>query len=358
MVEISGKEPGFSWRYYENWYIDLDRDDYTGDDTHQYLEKQPEIEVTPNPLDLKLFNLRPKFGYGHYREVRYVTQLGGNRDFASERYQATLNADKRIPLGLGTLAILGAGVDQFLYTPGDQLYAYRESLGLQTNLFGFFRNNVDYRRSTTDGNTPFLFDQLGTHYHDIREKMTFYYQNKASWTISGGRNWQTHKWFDVDTNLMLKPDERVHWGARTGWDVENKRYKDLVNNLTFVPYGFLSVKFSTVSDMNVGELRSGSVLYDLFLLQGESNQWHVKLSQIYEPATQQFKVRDIMVVKDLHCWELKYTYSDYRKEFSFTFGLKALPDEPVGISTGRGFYMEGFEKELKELKQEGAIKRY
>ena len=74
--------------------------------------------------------------------------------------------------------------------------------------------------------------------------------------------------------------------------------------------------------------------------------------------SKQFKVRDIMLLKDLHCWELKYTYSDYRKEFSLTFSLKALPDEPVGISTGRGFYYEGFEREMREFKQEGEVKRY
>jgi hypothetical protein len=95
----------------------------------------------------------------------------------------------------------------------------------------------------------------------------------------------------------------------------------------------------------------------MLFLEGEPNQWHVKVGQIFEPATRQFKVRDIMVVKDLHCWELRYTYSDYRKEFSLSFSLKALPDEPVGISSGRGFYIESFEKELKGIRSEGEVRR-
>jgi hypothetical protein len=116
--------------------------------------------------------------------------------------------------------------------------------------------------------------------------------------------------------------------------------------------------FSAVSDLNAGKLKSGSAVYDIYFLEDEPNQLRVKLSQVYDPVTEEFKVRDIMVIKDLHCWELKYTYSDYRKEFSFTLSLKALPDEPVGISTGRGFYMESFEQEMKGLKKEGAIRRY
>jgi hypothetical protein len=358
MLEIHGQESAYSWAYRSNWYIDLDRDLYTGDESHQYLEKKPEIEVSINPIDLGAFTLRPKFGYGSYHEVRYVSQLGGNRDFSTQRYQASLDASRQIPLALGTLAIVGAGLDQYLYGPGDQLYAYRESLSLQTNLFGFFRNDIDYKKGLTDGNSPFLFDKLGTNYHNVRERISLHHLDKFNWTAEGGHNWQTGKWFDVLTRLSIRPDKRIYWNLRTGWDIENRQYKDLVNNLTFAPYSFLSLNFSTVSNMNTGGLNSGSVVYDMRFLEGEPNQWRLKLSQIYEPASKEFKLRDIILIKDLHCWELKYTYSDYRKEFSLTFSLKALPDEPVGISTGRGFYYEGFEREMREFKQEGEVRRY
>jgi hypothetical protein len=357
-VDITGRETGYSWRYSSNWYMDLDGDDYRGDDNYQYLEKLPEIEVIPDPINLDLFTLRPKFGYGHYHEVRYVSQLGRNRDFSSERYSVTLNANKNVTLGLGTVAYLGMGLNQHFYTPGDQLYAYSESLTLRTNLGGFFRNDIDYRKGSTDGNSPFLFDRLGTHYHDFRERMTFYYQSKFQWATSSGFNWQTGKWFDIDSSLQVRPDERLSWNLRSGWDIENRRYKDMINQLNLHPYSFLFMNFAAVSDLNTGRFKSASAVYDVYFLEDEPNQLRIKLSQVYDPATEEFKVRDIMVVKDLHCWELKYTYSDYRKEFSFTLSLKALPDEPVGISTGRGFYMEGFEKEIKGLKKEGAIRRY
>jgi len=358
MIEIRGREPNYSWRYTQNWYVDLDQDRYTADDSYQYLEKHPEIEISPKALDLKLFTLRSSFGLGKYHEVRYVPALGGNRDYTTERYKASLNASKKIPLALSTVVVLGAGLDQFLYTPGDQLYAYRESMSVNTKLFDFFRNDINYRKGSTDGNTPFLFDRLGTNYHNVSEKMTFYYKTKFIWTINGGHNWQTHKWFNVNTNLLLRPNEKVYWNLRTGWDIENTRYLDLVNTLKLKPYTFFSMSLSTVSDLNDGELKSGSAVYEVLLLAGQPNQWKIKLGQVFERATKQSKIRDIMVVKDLHCWELKYTYSDYRKEFSFTFTLKALPDEPLGMSSGRGFYMEGFEKGLKEINPEGAVKRY
>ena len=358
VMDITGREKGYSWRVSSNWYIDPDGDNYTDDESYQYLEKQPEIEIIPDPIKTDLFMLRPRFGYGHYREVRYVPQLGRNRDYSSERYQATLDADKSIPLGLGTTAILGVGLDQFFYAPGDELYAYREKLSLRTGLGGFFRNDINYQKGYTDGNTPFMFDKLGTLYHNVRETMTFYYRNNFKWVTTSGHNWQTGKWFDIDTNLLVRPDKYLSWNLRTGWDIENTRYKDMLNKLTLTPYTFLSTDFSAVSDLNTGKLKSGSAVYEIYFLQGEPNQWRVKFSQVYDPSTEEFKVRDIMVVKDLHCWVLTYTYSDYRKEFSLTFSLKALPDEPVGISTGRGFYVESFEKELEGFKKEGAVQRY
>jgi hypothetical protein len=357
-ITITGREDDFSWRYSENWYIDLDKDLITADNTYQYLEKQPEISVSPNPIDLNLFTLKPTFGYGHYREVRYVSQLGGNRDFATERYQTSVDASRSIPLNFGTTANLGAGVDQYIYTTNDQLYAYRESLGLKTDLNGFFRNDINYKKGMSDGNSPFFFDRLGTDYHNITEQLSLYHLSKVNWTTSGGYNWQTEKWFEVMTSLSLKPTDKLSWNLRTGWDIENQQYKDLVNSLRLYPKSYLSLEFSTTSDINLGSLKSGSVLYELILLEEQANQLKLKVGQVYEVATQQFKVRDIMVTKDLHCWQMIFTYSDYRKEMSFAFSLKAMPDEPFGFSSGRGFYMDAFQKEFNEIQGGGDVRRY
>ncbi|MBU1026576.1 MAG: hypothetical protein KKA31_02480, partial [Candidatus Margulisbacteria bacterium] len=179
-----------------------------------------------------------------------------------------------------------------------------------------------------------------------------------TWTIDGGHNWQTHKWMDVNTNLLLKPDNTFYWNLRTGWDIEETRYKDLISSLTYAPYNYYNTKFSVVTDMNEGRVKSGSILHDLYLLEGQPNQWHIKLNQVFDSATDEFKLRDIMIVKDIHCWELKYSYSDFRKEFSLTFGLKAMPDDPFGLSSGKGFYYEGLEREMKDLKKEGSLQRY
>jgi hypothetical protein len=188
--------------------------------------------------------------------------------------------------------------------------------------------------------------------------MTFYYLSKFRWTVDGGHNWQTHKYYDVMTHLEVAPDQRLRWTVDTGWDIENTKYKDLVTGLRWAPASAFAASLSLTKDMNLGELRSASALYDIYFLEGMPNQLFLRFSQVYDPVAKDFKVRDIMAVKDLHCWEIRYTYSDYRKEFSLTFSLKALPGEPVGFASGRGFYYDGFEKQMKELRPEGEVKRY
>ena len=357
-LELRGQEKNFSWRYTQNWYFDPDGNAYTADSNRQYLLKQPEIEISPKSQYLYGFRLNSTLGYGQYREVRYVSQLGGIRDYTAQRVKLGLNTSRNYRLGWGTTMNVGAGLDQHVYSPGDQMFAYRENLGFNTSLFGFFKNNINYKRGMSDGNTPFLFDKLGTRYNNINEKMTLYYLSKVVFDVTGGYNNITSKWFNAMGNLRIRPNNQIYWNLRSGWDLENKRYKDFVNTLTYKPVSFFNTSLSSVSDLNNGDLKSASALYDLYLLHKQPNQWHWRFSQVLDRSSGQFRVRDIMLVKDLHCWELKYTYSDYRKEFSLVFSLKAMPDEPVGMSTGRGFYIESFEKRLKEITPKDTIRRY
>ncbi|HVN67928.1 MAG TPA: hypothetical protein VMT55_06110, partial [Candidatus Sulfotelmatobacter sp.] len=117
------------------------------------------------------------------------------------------------------------------------------------------------------------------------------------------------------------------------------------------PASYFSTDLNFDQDMNVGQLRSASVLYNIYFLEKQPNQLFLRFSQVYDPASNGFQVRDIMVVKDLHCWEMKATYSDYRKELAVVFSLKAVPTEPFGFDPGRGFYFEGFDQLQRQIVQ-------
>ena len=359
-IELAGNEPNYSWHYTENWFIDLRQSNYPDAASYESLQKQPEFEISPRTLDLRLFDLSSTFGYGYYHEIKSVPQLGGDgfRDFSSQRGRVTVNASKSLPVGGGTTLQLGSGLDQFAYGPGDELFALRENAGLQTDYNSFFRNSLNLRQAYTEGNTPFFFDRLNTVYHDVTEQLTFYQRDQFNWNVSGGYNWQTDKYYDVMTGLTLAPGPRWRLNLTTGWDIENRLYKNLVAGLHVSPSEVYGLDVNFTQDMNGAGLQYASALHDLYILKGADNETHLRCSQVFDAASKGFRIGDIMVVKQLHCWEMSFAYSDYRKDYSFVFSLKALPGEPAGFSSGRGFYFQGLDQGLQQLSSPGSTGQY
>lgn len=359
-VEILHSEANYRIKFYENWRLDLDRDLYRGDESEQYMEAQPEIGLDFNPLDLKIFNLSSSFGYGWYHEIKYAPSINKNRDYATGRYKATLNASKSIPLALGTTLGFGFGLDQFLYDPGDAMNAFREDLGLYSQGYNFFRNDLKYTRGISDGNSPFFFDKFSTRYNNLRDTLTFYHQDKFNWVNTGGYNYDTNKYFNYETGLTLRPVKPVDLNFRSGFDIENQKYLDLSSAVRVRPWEKLSVDLNLVNDMNLGGLKQGNCLLDLETADEKDwgNHWHFKYGYVYDTASQNFLLKDIMIKKDLHCWDVTYTYSDYRKEFTLVFTLKAFPGDPIGYGQGRGFYFDSFEKALKSETNAPSPARY
>ncbi len=341
MLELTGSEPNFNWRLTRNWVVDLRQDLYPGQTRYDFLEKQPEGELAVNPIDLNIIILQPTIGFGSYRESRFIPGINSFRDFSAQRYRGGCDLFRTFNLGLGTDVLLGLGLDQYLYSSRDKLYAYREAATVQSDLGLFFRNTVSYRKGYTRGNSPFFFDRLGTDFHDIYDRMVFYHLDQFAWAFEGGRNWQTGKWFDLVTRLSVSPNQKLSYGLNAGWDVENRRYKDLSSSLTLFPVSYFSAEAMVLEDPNTGAFKSASTSYRLTIWQGEPNQLFAEVNSGYEPTTNEMRVRDIMLVKDLHCWQMKYTYSDYLKQFSITFTLKAMPGEPLGFDNSRGFYNKG-----------------
>ena len=77
---------------------------------------------------------------------------------------------------------------------------------------------------------------------------------------------------------------------------------------------------------------------------------YFRIGHVFDPQTREFKMRDFSIVKDLHCWELRYTYSDFKKESNYLLVLKAFPTQPIGVSGEKGLYFEGVEKAIEQQK--------
>lgn len=346
-IDITYKGAFYSMKLTQNWYVDLDEKRYRGDDNYEYLERLPELTVNFNPMNLGFFNLDLNVGAARYHEAKYISSLARMRHMTLNRYSFGGNISRSDDIGFGTVFRQKYGVDQYLYEPGDQRYQLRETLGTETNLWGFFRNNIDYNRALSEGNTPFFFDNLGSNYNNIKDKITLYYLDKVNFMIDGGYNYQTSQYFDVLTNLLIIPSEQLRLNFSTGWSIENQKYRDLVASATFIPFPRFTNTGGLVYDLNTGILLSANSVMDLEIGEDWQSRWHFRVGHTYDFETSQYMVRDVAIVKDLHCWEAMYTYSDYKKEHRIGFTLKAFPNMPVGLNvSGQGSYFDGFYQNL------------
>lgn len=349
-LTLKHSESFYTIKYYENWRLDTDKDLYVEPLTEEYVESQPQITINFNPLDLNLFKLSSSLDYGWFHEVKYIQSISKKRDFSTGRYSASIGASNSINIFAGTIFTVGCGLEQYFYDTQDALNFFHENATLSSLGYDFFKNELIYTRGISDGNSPFLFDKFSKKYHDLTENMTFYYKDNFKWTNTCGFNYETNKYSNYVTNLTLKPYKHLTSVFSSGFDITAQKYLDLQSTLKLNVWENFKNDLKIVNDLNTGAIKQGNYMFDLEIADeiNWQNHWKLRYGYVYNPTTKEFKPHDIMIIKDLHCWEVKYTYSDYRKEFNITFTLKAFPNEPLGYSGGKGFYFDSFEKAIHE----------
>ena len=351
-VTLQYRNAAYSLDLIANYFIDPDRDAYTGDRTQEYLERMPEVTLRPNPVDLGLFNLSSELGVGKFHEVKYISRSKSVRDFASTRYKLGLSAAKTFTLPLSSALNLALGWDQYRYDPGDMRFLVNETAGLRSAGWGFSENYISYQRTQSDGNSPFFFDTLGTLNHTLKDTIAFYNGDKFRLTVDGGYNYLTNKYFDIITTLDYKPAQQLKLHALGGYDIENRVYKDLSSTLNFIPVPWLITSGGITYNLNRGEVANADSTVDWTIGEDWPGRWKIKFHHYYDFSSKKYIMRELEVNKDLHCWDLKATYSDFLREWRITFVLKAFPEQPVTfISGGGGVGVEG----LKDIGGIGEI---
>lgn len=348
---LSYRQMEYDITFKENWYLDLDADNVKSDDnTVEFIEAHPEVLIGLKKFKVLTFDLGPRFEYGYYREKRYVPVLARMYDFSTNRYKAGVDIGRVFPLVFGTSLSLGWNLSQLQYATGDERYTYAEAYGLNTDVFSFIRNNLGFRRSLTEGNSPFSFDTKGASTSLLNEKLTFYQKN-FEWYFDYGFNYLTQKHQDINTVLRVTPSPKLELNARSGWSIESQKYLDLGMGFNFRPIEKAQLRVNWTSDINNGLLKTADTFLDLEIGNTWQSRWRFIVGHQYEFYKENFELKDLVVIKDLHCWEAKFRYVEIFKEFSISFTLKAFPDEPIGWGSGKGFTFETLNKAVGEATQ-------
>ncbi len=345
-VNLSYSGAGYDARLNTSYFIDTDGSKYDADNNAEYVEKMPELILSAKPVDIATISIKPEISYGKFHESKYLPLTGTQRHFTTGRYRYSMIANKTFSVVPGTNLSAMGGVDQFNYDTGDQRYAEKGSLTLQTDAGGWYSNSLRYELGTAEGNSPFFFDSSGSLYRTLRDTMVFYKGTEHRFTLDGGYNYMTNTYMDLLYSYSFRPNGSLNLNVNSGYDIENKKWRDLVAvaGLSLLPA--LKDDVSYTYSLDLGKTTYATNYLDLEIGDSWQSRWHFKIGHIYDVSRDAIIMQEATIVKDLHCWEMSYSWSELRKEFRVIFTLKAFPEMPVGYASGsRGFYIEGMTKD-------------
>ncbi len=348
-VDLNYRASNYAVRLTESIYVDPDQNVNNSDAYLEYVEQLPEVAVTFNPVQFLSANVRADAAFGKYHESKTVYLLGSaktQRHFMSNIYRLSVNMDKVFELPLNSKFSINDALSQFYYETGDERYTQNLGMQLSTAAGGFYTNRHSFARSYSAGSSPFYFDARGSESHYIRDEMSFFNGDKHRLTLTGGYNYLTYKSDDINLFAESNQGDGLNLSVSSGYDVENVRWKDLVTVASMLPFkGFKDV-ISHSYDMNTGRTRVASNSLDWEIGGEWTSAWHISLKHYYDYMRDSISLTEASIIKDLHCWEARYTWSDARKEFRIAFALKAMPDSPLGYaSQNNGFFVEGIKNE-------------
>ncbi len=333
-------------------YVDVDADQVTSDDALNFVEHLPKATLHLNEKDLGLFKVNAEMEAGLIRENRFISSVGRNRDFTTTRYRLAPSLSKDWTLPLGTQLGWNVQYDQLAYGPGDQLFKLTEKVNMSQTWFGVFRNQADWMRSFSEGNSPFYMDTRGGEAHRLNEKASLYYDNPDRWALSlvTGFNWLSQKWDDIIYESLIQPHGDLRYTNRVKYSIENKQFVDWVAQLHLHWLQYNSWDFSYTRNLQTGELQRGQSEIGIRLT-GFDDHWEqdgeavtLKLQHEYDSRSQTFMLRTWELEKGLHCRKLRFSWNELRKEWKFFYEINAFPDQPFGLSNSetQGLKLEGF----------------
>jgi hypothetical protein len=307
---------------------DVDGDNFTGDDNFSGLQRLPEVylETDHNQLQWNLLKRLPSqltMGWGVFDEQPNNVRL--NRYFFNWRAQP-----KAVTAGRTTLLPYGS-LRQTLYGDPDVTAMYVINGGLEARTpFGSFTNIFNYRNNQYHGFTPFRFDAAYPA-ETISEGIQCITKS-TRWFINAGKDLQNDRWQDLlfRSEATLTPAFRMTHAV--AYDLNNGQWRDLVSQFRYGRSDVISLGVDSRYDMEGERLRRVSTNLSWVI----NPKWKVQWLGGYDGPSKRLLYNEILLSRDLHCWDVSAYYSYQQKYFYLYFRLKALDIPLPMFGIGRG----------------------
>jgi len=290
--ELKYKGEGYTLNLTTEKRLDIDGDNYTGDNVSKTIDRLPEFVFNKSSAvigDSKItYDINASVG--HFYE--------GATEEDNWRGEYIFNVKRPFDLG-EYLTLTPSGIfRQDVYLTGEARYLVGGKVDLTAAYNPYISSSLSYSYNKSEGPTPFNFD----------------YITPLTNTVSG--------------KMTLKPTEKIQLDLSTNYNFISEDFGNLVAKLEYKPKEDWKMNFSSSYNLNTKEwTKKINSTLDLLV----SEDWRIKYKGVVD--FEDFKLTDSVVgiTRDLHCREITLNYKQASKSFWVEFYIKAFPEEKITL---------------------------
>ncbi len=309
-----------------------------GSSTSSYfsgVEKVPEVSLTNYRFTQGfLSQIRAQFNLsaGRYKEGTSSSSTTSNRVDDGRVVAGFEVQNLRYKLTGSTDVNTGTSFQQYFYGTGAAQYLVRNNTTLTEHWNKRSGIRLNYSYQQPQGGTPFRFDVL-SQYHTLNADIGVIDDSRVQFTARAGYDFVKHSssyyqpWQTVSANLLLIPVSWARLRNLFSFDPNDGKLTSITSDLRLRGTGNFALDLVTKYDPQ--RHRAGQINGYLSLPIGRV--WRVESLMQYNGYLGRFESRNLQVVRDFHCLEASFTYSEnpfgYRadRQIYFQLSIKGLP---------------------------------
>lgn len=224
-----------------------------------------------------------------------------------------------------------ASYRQTFYGDADATALYLVNAGITARTtFGPLSNVVSYGRQQRNGFSPFRFDTAYP-YETLNDSIQFITKPVRIF-LTGGRDLQNRQWQDMTFRSETQLLPALSMTQSFAYDLNNGNWRDLVSQYRWVTDPTISLGLGSRYDLEHSKLRQAST--DLAWV--INPRWRLQWLGGYNGTTRQVTYNELLLTRDLHCWDASAYYSYQNRTVFLYFRLKALNLALPQFGIGRG----------------------
>ena len=212
--------------------------------------------------------------------------------------------------------------------------AYNTKLRIDTRITKHIKNELSYKLSRQieeDLTVPFSFDgvDISPKYNKIEENLRLRMKGvnlriRSGYDFDKGEEEIEKNFKNISTYLTIFPTKPVKFYMDTNYDIYEEEFKRISADLEIK-----REEERLINRLKVGTkyYNSGDTVFDLTSEVGLKlgKKWKLNFFSRYDVNEREFKNRDYLLYRDLHCWEARFIYREFQGEFFLSLNIKAFP---------------------------------